>query len=68
MTRFDLLHALNRLRSGGVSGKDSVLMWEAPSLSVSATDRFPVEFDGEVVMATNVRFEVLPRHLKVCAC
>ena len=68
MTRFDLLHALGQLRSGGISGRDTIVMWEAQSLSVSSAGTFAVEFDGEVVMTTNVRFEVLPRHLKVCTC
>jgi diacylglycerol kinase (ATP) len=68
MNTIDLLHALNELRGGGRLDGRKAVTWLTQMLTVTADRPFAVEFDGEVVSTTSVRFDLLPRYLKVCTC
>ena len=40
--------------------------FELPSILVTSSEPFAVEYDGEVVTTSVAQFSVLPRHLQVC--
>lgn len=58
-TVWGLLHAR-------FSGKKGTRSWRASHVEVAADRPFPVEFDGETVVARRATFDLLPRLIQVC--
>lgn len=58
-TVWGLLHAR-------FSGKKGTRSWKARTVQVEADQPFPVEFDGETVVARRATFDLLPRLIQVC--
>jgi diacylglycerol kinase family enzyme len=54
------------LLHGTTDGLPGVRSWSTPSIIVEAVRPLPVEFDGEIVMSTSARFDVVSHALKVC--
>jgi len=65
LARLKLFHALMH---GRLPHTDAIETWTASTVTLAAEIPFPVEFDGEVILANAARFSVLPQHLKVCTC
>lgn len=61
-----LLPALWDLAHGRFAGGSGRRSWRATRLAVRAAEPFPVEVDGEVVLARRACFTLLPRYLRVC--
>ncbi|CAG0927775.1 Putative lipid kinase YtlR [Planctomycetaceae bacterium] len=61
--RIQLLRSLLHGTTGGLPG---VRSWSTPSITLSSPAPIAIEFDGETVRASSVRFEVVPQALKVC--
>jgi len=66
MNRRQLLQVLLSLSSGRFDGMRKTRSWSSSSLTVRATQKINVEFDGEIISTDTVRFEVLHNALKVC--
>jgi diacylglycerol kinase (ATP) len=58
-TVWGLLHAR-------FSGKKGTRSWRARHVEVTGGRPFPVEFDGETVVARRVTFDLIPRLIQVC--
>lgn len=61
-----LVGALFDLSRGRFMGRGESRSWRATRLAVEAPDPFPIEADGEVVLARRACFAILPRSLRVC--
>ncbi len=61
-----LVPALLGLARGRFSGRPGTRSWRAARLAIEAPALFPIELDGEVVLAQRACFAVLPRCLRVC--
>jgi diacylglycerol kinase (ATP) len=61
-----LLPALWGLAHGRFAGRRGSRSWQASQLAVRAAEPFPVEVDGEVVVARHACFTILPRCVRVC--
>jgi diacylglycerol kinase (ATP) len=61
-----LLPALWGLAHGRFAGRRGSRSWRASQLVVRAPEPFPVEVDGEVVVARQACFTILPRCVRVC--
>jgi diacylglycerol kinase family enzyme len=66
MNRRQLLQVLLSLSSGRFDGMRKTRSWSSSSLTVRATQKINVEFDGEIISTDTVRFGVLHNALKVC--
>lgn len=66
MTPTELLRVVGSLARGRFDGLPRTRTWEATSLAVSAMRPVAVEADGEVFLASEVRFRVLPGALSLC--
>jgi diacylglycerol kinase family enzyme len=60
------LRALWNLSRGRFLGCSGTHHWRASSLSVTVPHAVALELDGEVVEATHIGFDVLPRRLRCC--
>ncbi len=61
-----LVPALLGLSRGHFMGRTGTRSWRAARLAVEATVPFPIEVDGEVVLAQRACFAIRPRCLRVC--
>ena len=62
-----LLSLLAGLARGRFTGRAGTTSLKACSAHVSAPEPFAVEFDGEVMRASEVEVSIIPRGLEVCA-
>ncbi len=65
LARLRLFHALMH---GRFPHTDEIQAWTVSSVALAAEIPFPVEYDGEVILASAARFSVLPRQLRICTC
>jgi diacylglycerol kinase (ATP) len=70
MTTFDLLRLLRSLGAGRNGDSSPALRkvrsWNTPSLLIRSEHPFTVEYDGEILRASEAEFSVLPCLIKVC--
>ena len=66
MSRARVLSTLWRSARRGFTGLPSTRSWRARRFCVEAAERFPVEFDGETVLASHVSFSVLKGAIRIC--
>jgi diacylglycerol kinase (ATP) len=66
MTRAQLAWTFFDLCRGRFAGAPGRHSFSSPSLHVACDGPVPLELDGEVVLAREVSFEVLPEKLRVC--
>jgi len=66
MSRIDIVRLLYSLSHGEFSSIPRTRSFFASALSVAADRPFSLETDGETVQTTVVRFNILPRRIKVC--
>ncbi len=66
MNSQELVHVLLSLSTGRFDGRRKTRSWWSNSLSVWAAHAVNVEFDGEIINTSFVRFEVMHNALKVC--
>jgi diacylglycerol kinase family enzyme len=65
MNLFELLKVLSDLTKGRFSGKPKRFSSLVKSLKVESEEFLPLETDGEVVMAKNMEFSIIPKAIKV---
>lgn len=61
-----LVRTLGGLTRGRFSGRPGTRSWHARAAAVTAEEPFPIELDGEIVVARRAEFDLLPRLLQVC--
>jgi diacylglycerol kinase family enzyme len=61
-----LLQALIGLARGRFAGRFGSRSWQATRLGIDAPAPFPIEVDGEVVLARRACFALRPGGLRVC--
>ncbi|HLB01001.1 MAG TPA: diacylglycerol kinase family protein [Bacteroidota bacterium] len=66
LSRVALLTLFIKLNSGWFSPTGTSTIGAYRSLRVRGTNLFPVEFDGEILHASDVQFSLLDRALEVC--
>ena len=66
MGRIEVLRLMEALSHGKFSSIKNTRSWLTPSITVSASHPFTVEFDGEIIATNSAKFSVLPKHIKVC--
>ena len=66
MNSQELVHVLLSLSAGRFSGLRNTRSWTSGALTVHSTRPVNVEYDGEIINASNLRFDVLHKALKVC--
>jgi diacylglycerol kinase family enzyme len=65
--RLATLAMLLSLARGRFLGRPGARHWSLPGIVVEAGAPVPLEIDGEVVLASRVRFEVLSERIRACA-
>ena len=66
MSRLALVRLLQAFSSGTFSKLQNTLSRQASEVSIAGNRPFAVEFDGEVIETSFVKFGILPRYLQVC--
>jgi diacylglycerol kinase (ATP) len=67
MGRPRLVATLLGLLCGRFAGRPGTRCWRAPRLEVAFEEPTDLELDGEIVLAREVVFDVLPERIRVCA-
>ena len=66
MSKLELFHLLFSLSRGRFTSLDHTRTWTKDSVSISSSQPFAVEYDGEVITSPSVRFSILRKHVLVC--
>ena len=66
MSKVELLRLLYSLSQGRFTHLRHTRSWSEVSTSISSSERFAIEYDGEIVCAQSADFTVLHKSIRVC--